>query len=46
LKLGRYSEALDCFERAIELNPEIEELWHGKDLALEGLNKLQAPHFS
>ena len=36
---GRYQEAIDAFNRDIELNPEFPDVWHNKGIALEKLGK-------
>jgi tetratricopeptide (TPR) repeat protein len=42
LRLGRYVEAEQAFERAIQLNPTFVHLaWYGKGKALEGQSKYQ-----
>jgi len=38
-KQKKYSKALDCFDRAIKINPEFEDAWYNKGLALNKLGK-------
>ena len=37
--LGRYQEALDCFERGLDIDPHISYLWQNKGLALRALGR-------
>jgi tetratricopeptide (TPR) repeat protein len=37
--LGEYEEALECFDRAIELEPSVAEIWFHKGDALMGLGR-------
>ena len=39
---GDYEEALRCFERAVETQPNCAWAWHGKGLALEALGREEA----
>jgi tetratricopeptide (TPR) repeat protein len=41
LKLGRYVEALDSFNQAIELDPQQAKAWNGRGVSLEKLGKNQ-----
>jgi tetratricopeptide (TPR) repeat protein len=34
-KLGRYEEAIFCYNQAIEIEPLLVRAWHNKKLALE-----------
>lgn len=36
-KLGRYEEAVDCYDQAINLDPNDASTWYGKGCALSGL---------
>jgi len=38
---GKYQEALECFEKAIEINPKEEIAWYNKGVALTNLGKHQ-----
>ncbi|HDN82730.1 MAG TPA: tetratricopeptide repeat protein, partial [Candidatus Altiarchaeales archaeon] len=38
--LGYIQEALRCFDRAIELNPNLAQAWYNKGLVLFGLGKI------
>jgi tetratricopeptide (TPR) repeat protein len=40
LRQGRYAEAIDAYEKAIELDPRYAKAWNNKGLALDSLNKL------
>jgi len=41
LRLGRYVEALDSFNQAIDVDPQHAKAWNGRGLALEKLSKNQ-----
>ena len=40
LRQGRYAEAIDAYEKAIELDPRYAKAWNNKGLALDNLSKL------
>jgi tetratricopeptide (TPR) repeat protein len=40
-ELRRVEEALDCFDRALALNPRLAELWHNKGNALYKLGRVE-----
>ena len=40
-KFGRYSEARDCYDKALEINPKDVESWNGKGLVLHKLCKYE-----
>ena len=37
--LGKYNEAIECFDEALRLNPEYTFARNGKSIALEILNR-------
>jgi len=37
--LGKYQEAIECYDRAIEINPRYAEAWSNKGNALSGLGR-------
>lgn len=39
--LGKYQEAIICYNNALEINPNLEGAWNNKGVALENLNKYQ-----
>lgn len=41
LKLGRYPDALDSFNQAIDIDPKLAKAWNGRGAALEKLTKNQ-----
>jgi tetratricopeptide (TPR) repeat protein len=40
-KLGKYGEALEFFEKALELDPDNAETWYEKGLSLKKLKQYQ-----
>ncbi|MEW6621427.1 MAG: tetratricopeptide repeat protein, partial [bacterium] len=38
-KLRRYNEAVECFDKAINLNPAFQQAWYNKAIALQNLGK-------
>ena len=40
LEQGRYDEALQAYDKAIELNPQYSEAWNNKGIALDKLGKI------
>jgi tetratricopeptide (TPR) repeat protein len=38
-ELGKYHEAIECFNKAIEINPHYEYAWNNKGVALDKLGK-------
>ena len=38
---GKFKEAIVCFDKAIEINPNFEDTWNGKGAALYALNKYE-----
>ena len=38
-RLGRYDEAIQAFDKAIEINPQLSIAWGNKGLALEKISK-------
>jgi serine/threonine protein kinase len=38
-QLGRYEEALSCYERALDLNADFKEVWNNQGLALRELQR-------
>ncbi len=40
-KLGKYEEAIECFDKAIELNPNFAPAWNNKGVALAKLGKYE-----
>jgi len=40
--LGRYKEAISCYERALELRPDLEQAWNNKGIALGELGQVKA----
>jgi len=40
-KLGKYNEALDCFDNALKLNPGVSNTWLNRGIALVKLNEFQ-----
>ncbi|MGB9622783.1 MAG: tetratricopeptide repeat protein, partial [Candidatus Bathyarchaeia archaeon] len=43
--LGNVQEALDCFNKAIELNPNLAKAWYNKGLILFKLNRVNEAEF-
>ena len=41
-QLKKYNEAIECFDKAIILNPNDAELFHNKGIVLNDLNKYNA----
>jgi Flp pilus assembly protein TadD len=37
--LGRHRDALDAYDRALALDPQQPEVWHGKGITLRGLGR-------
>ena len=35
--MGRYEEAIECYDRAIKLDPEDDSTWNNKGIALDSL---------
>ena len=40
-KLGRFEEALQYFDQALELNTDDSNAWYGKGTALDGLGRYE-----
>jgi tetratricopeptide (TPR) repeat protein len=40
-KLGKYEEAIQCYDRAIEIEPNIAAVWHNKALCLQNLGRYE-----
>ncbi len=40
-KLGKYNEALDCFDSALKLNPGVSDTWLNRGIALVKLNEYE-----
>jgi len=40
-KLGKYEEAIECYEKALEIDPKFVKAWNNKGLALNGLGKYE-----
>jgi tetratricopeptide (TPR) repeat protein len=40
-KLGKYNEALDCFDKALLLNPGVSNIWLNRGIALVKLNDFE-----
>jgi tetratricopeptide (TPR) repeat protein len=40
-KLGKYNEALDCFDRALKINPGVTNIWLNRGIALVKLNEFE-----
>ncbi|CAK86537.1 unnamed protein product, partial (macronuclear) [Paramecium tetraurelia] len=40
-KLNKYQEAIECYDKAISINPNYDDAWYNKGLALYNLNKYQ-----
>ncbi len=40
-KLGKYNEALDCFDRALKMNPGVSNIWMNRGIALVKLNEFE-----
>ncbi|NOR78583.1 MAG: tetratricopeptide repeat protein, partial [Methanophagales archaeon] len=38
-KLERHEEAIECYDKAIELKPNYEEAWYNKGVMLEKLGR-------
>ncbi|CAD8166212.1 unnamed protein product [Paramecium pentaurelia] len=39
--LNEYQEAIECYDKAISMNPKYDKAWYNKGLALNNLNKYQ-----
>ena len=39
--LGRYEEAIECFDRALEINPNFAEAWNNKGNVLDELGRYE-----
>ena len=37
--LSKFNEAIECYDKALEINPKLVESWYNKGNALKGLNK-------
>ncbi|CAD8214280.1 unnamed protein product [Paramecium pentaurelia] len=40
-KLNKYQEAIECYSKAININPNYDKAWYNKGMALYNLNKYQ-----
>jgi tetratricopeptide (TPR) repeat protein len=40
-KLGKYNEALECFDRALKINPGVSNIWLNRGIALVKLNEFE-----
>ena len=40
-KLGKYNEALDCFDRALKLNSHVSNIWLNRGIALVKMNEFE-----
>jgi tetratricopeptide (TPR) repeat protein len=40
-KLGKYNEAIDCFDKALKVNPGISNIWLNRGIALVKLNEFE-----
>ena len=40
-ELGKYEDAIECSDKAIEINPEDEKAWNNKGVALVGLDRYE-----
>ena len=40
-KIGKYNEALECFDRALKLNPGVSNIWLNRGIALVKLNEFE-----
>jgi tetratricopeptide (TPR) repeat protein len=38
-RLRKYSEAIECYDRALELNPNLAVAWYNKGITLKELGK-------
>jgi serine/threonine protein kinase len=38
-RLERYEQALECYERALDLSPDLKEVWNNRGLALRALQR-------
>ncbi|WP_231636852.1 tetratricopeptide repeat protein, partial [Planktothricoides sp. SR001] len=38
-KLQRYSEAIESYEKALEIQPDYHEAWHNRGIALDNLQR-------
>ena len=36
---GRYVDAINCYDRAIDINPKLAKAWYNKGLALQKLSR-------
>jgi len=39
--LGKHQEAIECYDKALEINPRLAEAWNNKGLALDNLGKYE-----
>jgi tetratricopeptide (TPR) repeat protein len=38
-KLGKYKEAIDCYEKVLQINPNIGQIWYNKGESIEKMKK-------